>query len=39
MNKQELIGKIKSAETLYLSLTPFIGKKLILQRARRCWIW
>jgi len=30
MNKQELIGKIKSAETLYLSPGPFIGKKLIL---------
>lgn len=30
MNKQELIGKIKSAETLYLSSGPFIGKKLIL---------
>ena len=30
MNKKELIGKIKSAETLYLPSGPFIGKKLIL---------
>ena len=35
MNKQELIGKIKSAETLYLSLTPFIGKKLILDLVKQ----
>lgn len=30
MSKKELIGKIKSAETLYLPSGPFIGKKLIL---------
>lgn len=35
MNKQELIGKIKSAETLYLSLTPFIEKKLILDLVKQ----
>ena len=35
MNKQELIGKIKNAETLYLSLTPFIGKKLILDLVKQ----
>ncbi|MDJ8840395.1 DUF1642 domain-containing protein [Salmonella enterica] len=35
MNKQELIGKIKSAETLFLSLTPFIGKKLILDLVKQ----
>lgn len=35
MNKQELIGKIKSAETLYLSSGPFIGKKLILDLVKQ----
>lgn len=35
MNKQELIGKIKSADTIYLSLTPFIGKKLILDLVKQ----
>lgn len=35
MNKQELIGKIKSAETLYLSPGPFIGKKLILDLVKQ----
>ena len=35
MNKQELIGKIKSAETLYLSFTPFIEKKLILDLVKQ----
>lgn len=35
MNKQELIGKIKSAENLYLSLTPFIEKKLILDLVKQ----
>ena len=35
MNKQELIGKIKSAENLFLSLTPFIGKKLILDLVKQ----
>lgn len=30
MNKQKLIGKIKSAEILFLSSGTFIGKKLIL---------
>ena len=35
MNKQELIGKIKSAGTLYLSLTPFIEKKLILDLVKQ----
>lgn len=35
MNKQELIGKIKSAETLYLSSGPSIGKKLILDLVKQ----
>ena len=35
MNKQELIGKIKSAETLYLHLIPFIKKKLILDLVKK----
>lgn len=35
MNKQELIGKIKSADTTYLSLTPFIKKKLILDLVKQ----
>lgn len=35
MNKRELIGKIKSAETLYLSSGPFIGKKLILDLVKQ----
>lgn len=35
MNKQKLIGKIKSAETLYLSSVPFIGKKLILDLVKQ----
>lgn len=35
MNKQELIGKIKSAKTLYLSSGPFIGKKLILDLVKQ----
>lgn len=35
MNNQKLIGKIKSAETLYLSLTPFIEKKLILDLVKQ----
>ncbi|WP_195611843.1 hypothetical protein [Streptococcus australis] len=30
MNNQELIGKIKSANTIYVALTPFIEKKFIL---------
>lgn len=35
MNKQELIGKIKSADTIYLFLTPFIEKKLILDLVKQ----
>lgn len=35
MNKKELIGKIKSAETLYLSPGPFIEKKLILDLVKQ----
>lgn len=35
MNKQEFIGKIKSANTIYLSLTPFIEKKLILDLVKQ----
>lgn len=35
MNKQELIGKIKSAEALYLSAGTFIGKKLILDLVKQ----
>ena len=35
MNKKELIGKIKSAETLYLPSGPFIGKKLILDLVKQ----
>ena len=35
MNKQEFIGKIKSADTIYLSLTPFIEKKFILDLVKQ----
>nr|DAJ28171.1 MAG TPA: Protein of unknown function (DUF1642) [Caudoviricetes sp.] len=35
MNKQELIGKIKSADTIYVSLAPFIKKKLILDLVKQ----
>lgn len=35
MNKQELIGKIKSANTMYVALTPFIEKKFILDLVKQ----
>ena len=35
MNNQELIGKIKSANTIYVALTPFIEKKFILDLVKQ----
>ena len=35
MDKQELFLRIKSANTIYLSLTPFIEKKLILDLVKQ----
>lgn len=35
MNKQELTGKIKSANTIYVALTPLIEKKFILDLVKQ----
>lgn len=35
MNNKELIGKIKSANTIYVALTPFIEKKFILDLVKQ----